>query len=91
MFCLNEKLAVALHIEDNILNKLTEIIDKCRHINKHNFAIYDTKDQYQICNKVYIIVLSDTIVCPEVPFVSCGNQYIDLFRGRKPLYTCCRF
>ena len=46
MFCLNEKLAVAPHIEDNILNKLTEIINKCRHTNKHNFAIYDTKDQY---------------------------------------------
>ena len=46
MFCLNKKLAVALHIEDNILNKLTEIINKCRHTNKHNFAIYGAKGQY---------------------------------------------
>ena len=28
MLCLNEKLAVALHKEDNILNKRTEIISK---------------------------------------------------------------
>ena len=35
MLCLNEKLAIALHEQDNILNKRTEIISKCTYsINK---------------------------------------------------------
>ena len=44
MLCLNEKLAIALHKEGNILNKRTEIISKCRHSIKYNLANYDTKD-----------------------------------------------
>ena len=31
LLCLNEKLAIALHKDDNILNKRSEIISKCRH------------------------------------------------------------
>ena len=34
MLCLNEKLAIALHKQDNTLNKCTKIISKCRHSNK---------------------------------------------------------
>ena len=35
MLCLNEKLAMALHEQDNILNKRTEIVSKCTYsINK---------------------------------------------------------
>ena len=44
MLCLNEKLVIALHKEDNILNKYIEIVSKCRHSTKHNLANYDTKD-----------------------------------------------
>ena len=44
LLCLNEKLAIALHKQDNILNKRTEIISKCRNSNKYNLANYDTKD-----------------------------------------------
>ena len=44
MLCLNEKLAIALHKEDNILNKRTEIISKCRHSIKYNLENYGTKD-----------------------------------------------
>ena len=44
MSCLNERLAITLHKEDNILNKRTEIISKCRHSIKYNLANYDTKD-----------------------------------------------
>ena len=40
----NGKLAIALHKEDNILNKRSEIISKCRHSTKYNLANYDTKD-----------------------------------------------
>ena len=43
MLCLNEKLAVALRKEDNILNKRTEIISKCRHSIKYKLANSDTK------------------------------------------------
>ena len=42
--CLNEKLAIALHKEGNILNKHTKITSKCRHSIKYNLANYDTKD-----------------------------------------------
>ena len=44
LLCLNEKLAVALHKDDNMLNKRSEIISKCRHRNKHMPASYDSKD-----------------------------------------------
>ena len=44
MLCLNKELAIALHKEDNILNKRTEIISKCRHSIKYNSASYDSKD-----------------------------------------------
>ena len=43
MLCLNKKLAIALHKEDNILNKPTEIISKCRHSIRYNLVDYDTK------------------------------------------------
>ena len=33
LLCLNEKLAIALHKDDNMLNKRPEIISKCRHRN----------------------------------------------------------
>ena len=42
--CLNEKLAIALHKDDNILNKRSEIISKCRYRNKYMLASYDSKD-----------------------------------------------
>ena len=42
--CLNEKLAIALHKDDNMLNKRSEIISKCRHRNKYMLASYDSKD-----------------------------------------------
>ena len=44
MLCLNEKLAMALHKQDNTLNKRAEIISKRRHSNKCNLVNYDTKD-----------------------------------------------
>ena len=44
MLCLNEKLAIALHKEDNVLNKRSKIISKCRHSIKYNLTNYDTKD-----------------------------------------------
>ena len=44
MLCLNEKLAIALRKEANMLNKRTKMIRKCRHSVKYNLANYDTKD-----------------------------------------------
>ena len=41
--CLKDKLAIVLHKEDNILNKRSEIISKCRHSIKYKLANYDTK------------------------------------------------
>ena len=44
LLCFNEKLAIALHKDDNILNKRSEVISKCRHGNKYMLANYDSKD-----------------------------------------------
>ena len=44
VLCLNEKLAIVLRKEDNILNKRTEMISKIRHSIKYNLANYGTKD-----------------------------------------------
>ena len=43
LLCLNEKLAIALHKDDNMLNKRSKIIRKCRHRNKYMLASYDSK------------------------------------------------
>ena len=42
--CLNERLVIALHKDDNMLNKRSEVISKCRHRNKYMLASYDSKD-----------------------------------------------
>ena len=34
LLCLNEKLAIALHKNDNMLNKRSEVMSKCRHRSK---------------------------------------------------------
>ena len=44
LLCLNEKLALVLHKDDNMLNKRSEIISKCRLRNKYMLASYDSKD-----------------------------------------------
>ena len=42
--CLNEKLKIALHRNNNMLNKQTEILKKCRHRNKYALISHDSKD-----------------------------------------------
>ena len=42
--CLSEKLEIALYKGDNLLNKKTELISKCRHQNKYTLLRHDTKD-----------------------------------------------
>ena len=42
--CLNEKLEIATYRGSNLLNKKTELISKCRHLNKYTLSKYDTKD-----------------------------------------------
>ena len=44
LLCLTEKLAIALHKDDNMLNKRSDIIRKCRHRNKYMLDSYDSKD-----------------------------------------------
>ena len=40
----NEKLEIASYKGRNLLNKRSEIINKCRHRNKFALALYDNKD-----------------------------------------------
>ena len=42
--CLNQKLKIAKYKGHNLLNKRSEIINKCRHRNKFVLALYDSKD-----------------------------------------------
>ena len=42
--CLNEKLEIALYKGDNLLNKRSELINKCRRQNKFTLLWYDSKD-----------------------------------------------
>ena len=42
--CLNEKLKIALYRNNNMLNRRTEILTKCRHKNKYALISYDSKD-----------------------------------------------
>ena len=44
LLCFNEYLAIALHKDDNMLNKRPEVISKCRHGNKYILVNYDSKD-----------------------------------------------
>ena len=50
--CLHEKLEIATYRGNNLLNKKTELISKCRHQNKYTLSKYDTKDWRQLyCKK----------------------------------------
>ena len=42
--CLNEKLKKALHVNNNIINRRTEILNKCRHKDKHALISHDSKN-----------------------------------------------
>ena len=45
--CLNEKLEIALrksNHNENIINSRSELVSKCRHINKFTLMRYDSKD-----------------------------------------------
>ena len=42
--CLNEKLKIVLHRDNNMLNRRTEILNKCRHKNKYALISCDSKD-----------------------------------------------
>ena len=44
LLCLNEKLQITIYRENNMLNKRTEIISKCRHRNKYALASHDSMD-----------------------------------------------
>lgn len=40
-----QQLAIALHKDDNILNKRSDVLSKYRHRNKYVPANYDSKDK----------------------------------------------
>ena len=44
LLCLNEKFEIANYPYNNLLNKRTEVIAKCRHMNKFNLSSYNTND-----------------------------------------------
>ena len=43
--CLNENLEIASYKGDNLLNKISELINKCRHQNKFTLLRHDSKDE----------------------------------------------
>ena len=46
--CYNEKLEIASYKKDSLLNKISEIINKCRHQNKFTLLQHDNKDK-ELC------------------------------------------
>ena len=44
LLCLNENLQISTCKGNNMLNKRTELISKCRHRNKYALASYDSMD-----------------------------------------------
>jgi len=42
--CSNEKYEIATFKGNNLLNKRSQVISKCRHQNKYSLALHDTKD-----------------------------------------------
>ena len=42
--CLNEKIEINMYNQDNMLNKRTELVSKCRHLNKFTLQHHDSKD-----------------------------------------------
>ena len=44
LLCLNEKLKIALHRNNNMLNRRTKKLNKCRHKNKYALISYNSKD-----------------------------------------------
>ena len=46
--CLNEKLEIATYRANNLLNKKTELVSKCRHQNKYTLSKYDTNNWRQL-------------------------------------------
>ena len=42
--CQEEKYKIATYPNNNLLNKRTEIVSKCRHMNKFYLATYDSRD-----------------------------------------------
>ena len=44
LLCLNGKLQITIYRENNMLNKRTEIISKCRRRNKYALASHDSMD-----------------------------------------------
>ena len=73
--CLNKKLEIAPYRGNNLLNKKTELISKCRHQSK--FSKYDTKDRRQLYCKKYSAVDSWVATNSKfwVPNKSCISSY----------------
>ena len=51
--CLSEKLQIALHRNNYMLNRRTEILNKCRHKNKYALISYDRKTRAEFPLKVF--------------------------------------
>ena len=49
--CLNEQLEIATYQGNNLLNKKTEVISKCRHQNKYTLSKYD---KVLYCNFLFV-------------------------------------
>ena len=54
--CLNEKLETALYKGENLLNKKTELISKCRHQNKFMLCVMIPRTENDVSSKETIIL-----------------------------------
>ena len=81
--CLNEKLKISKYRGNNLLNKKTELISRCRHQNKCTLSKYDSKDcRLLYCKKplycnfyIYIVTFRLLIIFGWRLLVAWNSEY----------------
>ena len=84
LLCRNEKLAIALHEDDNMLNKRSEVISRCMHRNKYMLANYDKKVQmtsYSVM--LYHCIVDFNVNCSFKKELNTSTYPIYLFPFRR--------
>ena len=77
--CLAENLWIVNHINDNnILNKLSELINKCKHLNK-----FLLKKKEDVKKKPWTLVLSIFVFC--IFILNLTNRFFCLFLDKKDI------
>ena len=87
LLCLNEKLQIAIYRGNNMLNKRTEIISKCRHRNKYALSLWQS--DFTVVKKIGINSIyfnnfkNRCILCDVYSTHVSTIIHVDTFHGSK--------